>query len=30
MGNGVTGWLRRIDPTTNELSGHAIRLAGRR
>jgi hypothetical protein len=29
MGNGVTGWLRRIDPDTNRLAGHAIRLSAR-
>lgn len=27
LGNGITGWLRRIDPTTNQLAGHAIRLS---
>jgi hypothetical protein len=27
MGNGITGWLRRIDPETNRLVGHRIRLS---
>jgi streptogramin lyase len=28
-GDGVTGWLRRIDPATNRLVGRPIRLSGR-
>ena len=27
MGNGITGWLRRIDPETNRVVGHRIRLS---
>jgi streptogramin lyase len=30
VGDGVTGWLRRIDPSTNHIVGRPIRLAGRR
>jgi hypothetical protein len=29
MGNGITGWLRRIDPETNRVVGHRIRLSAR-
>lgn len=29
MGNGITGWLRRIDPATNRLAGRPIRLSAR-
>jgi hypothetical protein len=29
MGDGVTGWLRRVDPATNRLVGRPIRLSAR-
>ena len=29
MGDGVVGWLRRVDPGTNQVVGRAIRLSAR-
>ncbi|MBA2361824.1 MAG: hypothetical protein H0V79_13000 [Actinobacteria bacterium] len=29
MGNGVAGWLRRLDPAKSRLAGRPIRLASR-